>query len=224
MQLISGGKHRRFIPIMIKKHSSVDFSFSFYILPFIAAAFLLAFFAPFLPASQNSNEKLDFLFDEQDYHSHLLYQASFSTRQLGAFSGNFPAFFIDADGLPSMEIIPNNQVVCLSNFPPFPYQLRHLMDFFSGINPEKTTFHDKLEEDLDTEKLSILVLLLFIIPLFLLIIKKNSSINDGFSGLKRNTAKIRSMGINWNKSLLYNRGEMHINKKANESPNRMRKL
>lgn len=206
MQFISSGKHRRFLPVMIKKRNYVDFSFSLYVLPFVVAAFLTLFFSPFIPASYNIDNKFDFSINEQDYHTHLLYQASFSTRQMGEFSGNFPVFFFDVDGLPSMEIIPDNQAVGLSDFPPFPYQLRHLMDFFSGTSSELAVDHDKLRFNFDAEKLSLLVLLLFIIPLFLLITKKNYSII-------RNTGKSRFMGINWNKSMLYNRGELHIKKK-----------
>jgi hypothetical protein len=211
LSLPSGDKHRRFTPILIIKRRFPEFAFSFYILPFAAAAFLTLFFTPQMPGAYVSNSKFDALIEEQDYLAHLSYQASFSTRQFGASSSDFPDFFIDTDGLPSMRGNNSaNQAVNIDNFPPFP--LKNLMDFFHNVNSGKRTDAGSGGSTRLTELLSLFVLLFFILPGFFIKTKGDSSKID-FSGLKAFSSKLRSKGINRNKTLVYN----------NKNPLRLRK-
>ncbi|MCL2808703.1 MAG: hypothetical protein FWD24_01415 [Treponema sp.] len=188
--------HKRFMPVLIIKRSFPEFKFPFYMLPFIAAAVFVIFSAPYMSAAYDSAKRFDTIISEDDYHDHLYHQVSFSTRKIGR-SGSyaaFPNFFIDTDGLPSMEIIAGaNYNVNINNYPPFP--LKQLMDFFIDINSGQKA-NAGIGSGGFIEKASLLVLLLFFIPYFF-------------------TGKTRLAGINWNMKSLYNkRNQLRVQKDA----------
>jgi len=197
----SGVEHRRFNPLSIKRKRFPEFVFPMYILPFVAGAFIIMFFLPFMSGSYNSGRKFDVNLSEQDYYEHLTYQATFSTRQLSTSSAAFPAFSFDADGLVSMNKTNANQSVKMSDFPAFP--LKHLMEFFNNVNNGDIVNSGKNTGGIK-ENLSLLTLLLFLLPA--LIFRKNGdNSQDGASeGEETYLEKLRSTGINWNKKLLYN--------------------
>jgi hypothetical protein len=212
---VSHRERRRFAPVLIIKRRYPEFAFSVYMLPFAVTAFFLFFSVPFLPVSEHSN--VFATVSEQDYYAHLNHQAFFSTRQMsphneisGISSTVFPAFFFDADGLPSMEISPGvSQTININDFPPFP--LKHLMDFFHDVNSGLRTNTGLGGIGRIAEMLSLLVLLLFIIPGLFVKKKKEYSSKVSYDGLKRISEKLlepslqmRLMGINWNKKPLYN--------------------
>jgi len=172
-----------------------------YILPFVAGAFLIMFFMPYMSGSYNSDKKFDITINEQDYYEHLTYQASFSTRQLSTSSAAFPAFFYDTDGLVSMNAMSVSQSVKMSDFPDFP--LKRLMDFFNNVNNGEIVNSGKSTGKIQ-ENLSLLVLLLFLFPALFFREKSGNSHGESFDGLEKNSGKSRLMGINWNNKLLYN--------------------
>ncbi|MCL2410665.1 MAG: hypothetical protein FWC97_03385 [Treponema sp.] len=199
------GKHKRFNPIMIKKRRSPDFSYPKYVLPFAFAAVLTTVFYPLMSDSPVSNENFYFNINEQDYYNHLEFQASFSTRQLGltpgGTSGGFYSFVFDADGFPVLRITPVNQAIDLTIFPPFPSQLRNLIEFFHGI--EQYTVNNR-PDNIFLDNLSLLLLPLFFLASFLVKKANEHFVHADFSGYRITSGKIRFMGINWNKALLYN--------------------
>jgi hypothetical protein len=198
----SGVEHKRFNPLMIVRRRFPEFVFPMYILPFVIGAFLTMFFTPFMSGSYDSGNKFDVIVTEQDYYDHLSYQTSFSTRRLGdASSSSYPAFFYDTDGIVSMNKTGAAQPVKMSDFPNFP--LKQLMEFFNNVNNGDIVNSGKSTGRIQ-ENLSLLVLLLFIFP-GLIFRGKNDVSNDGaFDGLKKNSRKLHSIGINWNNKLLYN--------------------
>jgi hypothetical protein len=198
----SGVEHKRFNPLMIVRRRFPEFVFPMYILPFVIGAFLTMFFTPFMSGSYDSGNKFDVIVTEQDYYDHLTYQTSFSTRRLGDdSSSSYPAFFYDTDGLVSMGKTGAAQSVKMSDFPNFP--LKQLMEFFNNVNNGDIVNSGKSTGRI-RENLSLLVLLLFIFP-GLIFRGKNDGSNDGsFDGLKKNSRKLRPIGINWNNKLLYN--------------------
>jgi len=213
---LSRKEHRRFTPVLIMQNHLPDLSFSVYILPFAAAAFFLLFYAPYMPAAYDTDNKFDTFVYEQDYYDHMEYQVSFSRRQVGVNRSNhpvqtyapvFPGFVFDADGLPSMapdSIIGSS--IDVNDFPPF--ELTNLMEFFHQVNSGEKTETDGYAGGI-TELWTLLVLLLFILPvLFIGKIRDNSS-NVNFDNLRRSIGdphygKQRNIGINWNKKPLYN--------------------
>jgi len=200
----SAGSRKRFAPVLIMRHRFPEFAFSFFMLPFVIAAFLTFFFTPYMSGSYVSNSKFDAMLNEQDYLAHLSYQASFSTQQFGASFSAFPAFFLDTDGLPSMyDYNSANQAVNIDNFPPFP--LKNLMDFFHNVNSGKRTDAGSGTSTRFTELMSLLVLLLFLFPGLFFRTKGDSPPKLDFSGLKRFSAELRLKGINWNKTHMYNK-------------------
>jgi len=199
----SGVEHKRFNPLMILRRRFPEFVFPMYILPFVIGAFLAMFFTPFMSGSYDSGNKFDVIVTEQDYYDHLTYQTSFSTSRLGVSPSSFPAFSYDTDGLVTMNKTVASQSVKMSDFPGFP--LKQLMDFFNNVNNGDIVNSDKSTGRIQ-ENLSLLVLLLFLFP-GLLFRGKNDDTNSGASDdLKKNSGKLRSIGINWNNKLLYNDG------------------
>ncbi|MCL2184238.1 MAG: hypothetical protein FWB86_00055 [Treponema sp.] len=197
-------QRRRFSPVMIIKKRFPDFSFSFYMLPFAAAAFLTLFLAVYQTSSYVTDTKFDIALDEQDYYQHLEYQTSFSTRQFGSQSKDFPSFFFDTDGLPAIKTPVNNSIET-QQFPPFP--LKHLMDFFYMVNSgEKTNSGNahSVRSDNLSEKIVLLVLVFFALAGFFIKRKNDYSLRFDFSGFRRMAGESRGIGINWNKTLLYN--------------------
>jgi len=218
----STGKRRQFIPVLIIKRRSVDFSFSVYMLPFTIAAFLALFFAPYQSDVYVSNSKYNFLIDEQDYYEHLAFQASFSRRKLEVSEREpverlaKPAFFFDTDGLPSVRVAPENQGLILSDYLSFPAPLKNLIDFFDNVE-------SGLEKSPDSggrggfvpELLSLLVLPFFILSGVFMMINNHNSAKHDLLGFKKFTYKLRKKGINLNKTPLYNgRNNKHLQKGA----------
>ncbi|MCL1958030.1 MAG: hypothetical protein FWF68_00360 [Spirochaetes bacterium] len=209
--IMSGGR-KRFNPVLIIRNRLPDFSFSVFMMPFAAAVFCAMFFSPFMSGSYVSNGQFDTIINEQDYYAHLIYQASFSTRQLGTSVYDFPDFIYDNDGLPSINKMSDiRELINLDDFPPFP--LKNLMDFFNEVNRGGKT-SDVESTSGFTEKLSLLILLLFILPC--LIIKRKDSYKEKakFSGNKNNAGIKRFTGFNRNKSNVYKKDELRIRKDA----------
>jgi hypothetical protein len=226
---------RRFVPLLIIKRRHPEFHFPVFMLPFTAAAFFTLFSAPYMSASYDYENRFDIAFDniiyEQDYIDHLNHQSFFSTRRLDVHSssnlsyGSFPSFFFDTDGLPVMEIAPIVNQVNINDFPPFP--LKDLMDFFHDVNSRQ--WIDTGGGAAGTSQIfSLLVLLLFILPLFLNKKQKDHSSKSKLDNLLKaaardlfkfgaagNSGKMRLMGINWNKKSLYNeRNQLRVQKDA----------
>jgi len=217
---LPGKIRRRFTPIMIIRRHVPEFAFPVYILPFAAGAFFALFFTPTIPGAYDSNEKFDIIINEQDYYDHLTHQAFFSTRQLGTglhsglssqnwsdSSGIFPGFYFDADGLPSVKINSTSRRINTDDYPPFP--LKDLMDFFISVNDGNRTNTNVISTGI-ADKLSLLVLLLFLFPGFI-IREKNDNLPKVNS--KKFYGNLRLIGINWNKKLLYNEKNQLSNRK-----------
>ncbi|MCL2442445.1 MAG: hypothetical protein FWD13_03155 [Treponema sp.] len=199
---LPGSAHRRFSPVLIMRRHIPEFVFPVYILPFTAGALLALFFTPVIPGSFDSNEKFDTIINEQDYYDHLTYQTFFSTRPLGMNADPnlsfFPGFYFDTDGLPAVKINNTSQRIDINDYPPFP--LEDLMEFFIDVNDGNRTNTNVVSTGI-ADKLSLLVLLLFLFPG--LIRKKKNDNSPKISG-KRFYGNLRLIGINWNKKLLYN--------------------
>ena len=215
-----GGKHRRFTPVLIMRRSVTDFSFSLYMLPFIASAFLAMLLSPHISGAYVNNSRFDALLDERDYFDHLTYQTSFSMMQLGNPDAGYPVYKLDEDGLPSLDmssyaisdkypsdihpadVNPSNihsAGISFDEFPPFP--LRHLMDFFAGVNSgSKVTGGNGGETG---QNLSLLVLLLFIIPVFFFKRRVDLPLKSHFAAMKRDDGKLRRTDINRKNVILY---------------------
>ncbi len=181
-----------------------------YVLPFVIGAFTAMFFTPYMSGSYDTGNKFDIMVTEQDYYDHLTFQTTFSTRRLDASSSAFPAFSVDADGLYFMNKTSSGPSVKMSDFPGFP--LKHLMDFFNNVNNGDIINSGKSTGRIQ-ENLSLFVLLLLLIPGLFSLGKSGDSSDGGSDGIKKNSGKLRSIGINWNNKLLYN----------DESPSRSRK-
>jgi hypothetical protein len=191
---------RRFNPVLIIKRRLPDFAFSMFMLPLSAAAFLAVFFTPYVSSPYVSDRKFDAIIDEQDYYAHLIYQATFSTRQLGTSFADFSDYIYGEDGLLSPDgFSGKNPVEILDDFPPFP--LKNLMAFFIDVNNGKRTNNSGGTGGL-TEKLPLLVLLLFIFPLFFVNRKDSYAQKSDLSCFKKPGEKKRLV-INRNNSYVY---------------------
>ncbi|MCL2195999.1 MAG: hypothetical protein FWB77_00115 [Treponema sp.] len=197
----SGVEHRRFNPLIIVRKRFPEFIFPGYILPFAAGAVFTLFFTPFMSGSFDYNKKFDTFVTEQDYYEHITYQASFSTHQMGTSSAAFPDFYFDKDGLPLIDKGKITQSVRISDYPPFP--LRHLMEFFNNVNNGVKTDTTGGSAGV-SEKWSLLVLLLFLLPGLIIVRNDENTGKVTFEGVRRFTGSPRQTGLNWNKSLLYN--------------------
>ncbi|MCL2214636.1 MAG: hypothetical protein FWC06_05430 [Treponema sp.] len=202
---LSYREHKRFTPVLILKHSSADFIFSVYMMPFTVAAFIIILFAPYMSAPYDTNKQFNSFINEHEYNAHLIYQTSFSTRQMSTSLLSFPDFFFDADGLPSMgDITGMEDPIDLNKFPSFP--LQHLMDFFYIVNSRERT--NTGSGSGIRESLPLLVLLLFIFPGMFTRIGNLNNVDP--NGINRKNeryflhGKLRLMGINWNKKSVYN--------------------
>ena len=196
-----GVEHRKFNPLVIVRQRFPEFIFPGYILPFAAGAVFTIFFMPFMSGSFDYNKKFDIFVTEQYYYEHIAYQVSFSTHQMGTFSAAFPDFYIDKDGLPSMDIGKVTQSVRIGDYPPFP--LRHLMEFFNNVNNGVKTDTTGGSAGV-SQKWSLLVLLLFLFPGLIIVKNDENTDNVNYDGIKRFSTSSRQTGLNWNKSLLYN--------------------
>jgi hypothetical protein len=218
-----GGKHTRFTPVQILRRRFVDFSFSTYMLPHIAAAFLVMFISPYMGGALVSDGEFSAFVEEKDYYAHLAFQSSFSTRQLGESGAAYPGFILDKDGLPSVDTAKSAALVNIKpeQFPPFP--LKNLMDFLAGVNnggKMKRTGRGAIAEEL-----SLLVLLVFVFPGLLLNGKISFPQRGQFSDFSRFTGKFFSQKQRWKigtgtdktrkKVLLYNSGnDLQLRKDA----------
>jgi hypothetical protein len=184
-------KRRRFSPIMIIKRRSPDLSFSYYMLPFAAAAFLTVYLAPMYSGGYVSGEEFTQIIEEDDYYEHLTFQAAFSVRQLGSpwmtsSADSYPGFTAAGDGLPYPAERSENFTLNKNDFPPFP--LANLMEFFKNVNSGEKPDNGSFTKNQIMEELSLLVLLLFIVPVFF-IKRKDFPQKSGFSSLKKSDGK-----------------------------------
>ena len=201
----SGVEHKRFNPVTIMKRSFPEYVFPVYILAFVAGAFITMFFTPYMSGTYGFNKRFDILVDEQDYNAHILFQASFSTVQMGTSSAAFPAFIFDKDGLPSVDSRQGGQNIRLSDYPQFP--LKYLMEFFNNVNNgDRLNTQTGSSSGGISERLSLIVLLIFLFPGILK--QKEKSGKTGESRFKKISTKLRSAGINWNNNLIYNNKKM----------------
>ena len=207
-----GGKHRRFTPVLIIRRRFVDFSFSIYMLPFTAAAFLIVLLTPYTSGTFVPGTKFDHIIDEQDYYAHLAYQESFSMRQLGTSGEGYPSYVLGEDGLPSPDTNGGEAVaVQINEYPPFP--LKHLMEFFNSVNTSGKT-DGVWNTGGIAQNMSLLVLLLFIFPGFFLKGKIGFPSDGNFTGLKRFSDKMRRIDFR-RKTLSYkSRNTLQIRKDA----------
>jgi hypothetical protein len=202
-----GSSQRRFVPVMIIRRRFPDFSFSLYMAPFAAAAFIVMFLTPYMPGTYNGGGKFDFLVEERDYFSHLAYQASFSTRQLGGQDAPYPVYMPGEDGLPVEDTKSDGILkIKLDDYPPFP--VKHLMDFLKSVNSGGRTAPNSGGSRV-LENMALLVLLLFILPGLLfngkMVFSKILPPEKGrFAGFKRFAGLFRRTDINRKKVLLYN--------------------
>jgi len=199
-----GSGQRRFVPVMIMRRRIPDFSFSLYMIPLAAAAFIVMFLTPYMPGSFSGGNKFDYLVDEQDYFAHIAYQASFSTKQLGGQGALYPAYLSGEDGLPVADTkfagIPK---INFDDYPPFP--VKHLMDFFKSVNSggkaAPVTGRGRI-----FEYLPVLILLLFVLSGLLfngkIVFGKILPAKGRFAGFKKFT--LRRTDINRKNVLLYN--------------------
>jgi hypothetical protein len=180
------GNHTRFTPVMIVKRRMPEFAFSFYMLPFAAAAFIAVFSAPHMSGPLVSGEKFDNIVEEMDYYAHLTYQATFSTRQLGSPTAAYPDYILENDGLLSQGKADSAGFTFNKNdFPPFP--LKNLMEFFKGVNDGGKA--DAPGRPVDETPL--LALLLFIIPGFFIRRLGDNTSEIDLSNLKKASNKPR---------------------------------
>jgi len=125
-----------------------------------------------------SDKRFDHLVSEQDYLSHITYQASFSRNQLNTsyFNNDFPSFYFDSEGLPVISTASSKQSINLNEYPSFP--LKHLMEFFGNVNSGNDTGNMGEKSTAlrggFAENLSLLVLIVFLLPG--LILRKNEDI------------------------------------------------
>ncbi|MCL2174925.1 MAG: hypothetical protein FWB73_02655 [Treponema sp.] len=205
-------KRKRFSPVLIIKRVSFGFAFSVYMIPFAAAAVITFFLAPFQTGEYVFNNKFDAFVYEHEYHEHIVNQSTFSVRKFGVYSssnssvfsdvnsrGNFPEFFMDTDGLPSMRAAHAVKNIDFSDFPPFP--LKGVMSFFEDVNSGLRTNSGNGGIN---EKWALLMLIIFISICLILYRYYNNLLNVDFSGLKNFSKKMPQKGLNWNKTPLYN--------------------
>jgi len=173
--IFSGVEHKRFNPVTIIRRRFPHFVFPVYILPFVIGAFLAVFFTPFMSGTIDSDKKFDNLVGEDDYLRHISFQASFSRNQLNAdyLNNDFPSFFFDSEGLPSMIAGNAKQNINFNEYPSFP--LKNLIDFFGNVKSgENTVVSSETFGEMGgktsnsrgglAENLSLLVLLVFLLP------------------------------------------------------------
>jgi len=202
-----GSGQRRFVPIMIIRRRIPDFSFSVYMTPFAAAAFFIILFSPYLTGNYTGGGKFDFIVEEQDYYDHLVFQASFSTRQLGGHDSSYPAYMSGEDGLPVADTKSSGSPkINFDDYPPFP--VKHLMDFLKSVNSG-----GKASPNIGgggiSENLPLLILLLFILSGLLfngktVFGKILLPAKGRFAGFKKFAGMFRRTGINRKKVLSYN--------------------
>jgi hypothetical protein len=191
---------KRFNPVLIINRRSVEYNFSYYMIPFFISAFFAMFFTPYVSTAYISDDRFETFINEEDYYSHLLFQSTFSTRQLNTSNNYYPFFIIDKDGLPlpdEQQYI--NQTVNYSEYPEFP--LKDLMMFFNDVNNGERTDNTGNIERI-TDILAIIILLSLILPcIFIKRDKKLQNIN--FSNLKKIEVKHRFNNFCRNKSYGY---------------------
>ncbi|MDR2964629.1 MAG: hypothetical protein LBU88_02520 [Treponema sp.] len=123
---------RRFSPVAIMKKSKPEFAFFVYMLPFAIGALTALVFTPFFPDSHYIDQKYANIINEDDYITHIKYQAAFSTTKLGTNISAYYDYTAGNDGLPSLSQTARNQSINLNDYPSFP--LKHLIDFLNNVN------------------------------------------------------------------------------------------
>lgn len=205
------GKRRRFNPVLIIKNRFPDFSFSICISPFVIFSFIIILFIPNLPAQYVSNRNFNIAVNENDYHEHIFYQATFSRRQLGSPISSFQNYIYDEYGLP----VPGetaNLTVDYYEYPPFP--LQHMADFFNNVKNDANT-NDFRNTSFNYELIFAVILTLLILSSLFIKSEDNDIKKINIKHLKKINGNIRFKGINRNKSLLYNNNnEILIRKDA----------
>jgi hypothetical protein len=199
------GSHRRFIPVLIIKNRFPDFAFSVYMLPFVIAAFSAVLVTQSVSGALISSGNPGQMVNEQEYYDHLTFQSTFSVRQLGKPGGAYPSYRPDNSGLPGLDAHAVTEPL-YNDFPPFP--LKNIVSYSSGDAGRST--------DIQLPgNVSLLILLVFIVPLFLqrrtvhFTQKNRFAVSGGFH------LKLRHIGISRKKSLLYNsKNIMRIRKDA----------
>jgi hypothetical protein len=195
------GSRVRFAPVLIINRKLPDYVFSAYMLPFAIAAFAAALFAPSMPGAAISNEKFDQFINEEDYYEHMVFQASFSARQLGKTDYGYPGYILDNDGLPNPDS--ENKADFPLQFDEFPsFPLKDLIEIISGVNAGKGKIPERGAGE-SVENFSLLILPLFIISGFLLKNKIFLSPASRFPNMKINEKPART-DIDRKKALLYN--------------------
>jgi len=195
---LSGVEHKRFNPVTIVRRRFPVFVFPVYILPFVIGAFLTVFLAPYMSGSFD-NKDFEISISENDYHNHLTHQVTFSTVQMGSLASDFPSYFFDTDGLPSVRRTRSRQNINFNEYPAFP--LKHLTEFFHNISDGSMS---EKSPGTIADKLYLLILIVFLFPGFLMKYNINAS-KSSMESIKKLSGKLRLMGINWNKILLYNK-------------------
>jgi len=211
------GSRRRFNPVLIIKRSFPEFSFLICLLPFSAAVLFVVFSMPYIGGAYVSDRKFDTIIYEQDYYAHLIYQTTFSKRQLGTSFTSYSDYFYAEDGLPSLNDSQDiYQDIVMGDFPPFP--LKDLMAFFLDVN-NGVNNGERVNDTGSTggiaEKLSLLVLLIFILPLFFVRRKNNTIQKDNLSYLNKLSGKKRFNVVNRNSSYVFSgKNTLQIRKDA----------
>ncbi|MDR1838527.1 MAG: hypothetical protein LBQ93_02930 [Treponema sp.] len=206
---------RRFNPVLIIKRRFPESSFSFCLLPFSAAVLIAVFSTPYVSGAYISDKKFDTIIYEQDYYAHLFYQTTFSTRQLGTSFASYSDYYYAEDGLPSQnnsnsqDIYPDIEI---GDFPPFP--LKNLMAFFIDVNNGERINNTGSTGGI-AENLSLLVLLIFILPLFFVKRNNNNTQKDNLSYLNKLNEKKRLKAVNRNSSYVFSsKNTLRIRKDA----------
>ena len=206
---------RRFNPVLIIKRRFPDFSFLICLLPFSAAVLIAVFSTPYISGSYISDSKFDTIIYEQDYYAHLIYQTTFSTRQLGTSFASYSDYYYAEDGLPSQNNFNSqdiNPAAIIGDFPPFP--LKNLMAFFIDVNNGERVNNTGSTPGI-VENLSLLVLLIFILPLFFVKRKSNNMQKDNLSYLNKLGEKKRLNAVNRNSSYVFSgKNTLQIRKDA----------
>ena len=196
------GYHRLFRPVLIVKRRFPDFSFSVYMLPFVIAVLIAAFFSHQTGAGKLSANNFIFsgkTITEAEYYDHLFFQSSFSQRSMDRDSLVYPAYSMGDDGLLSPSSQEKNALnFKIGDFPPFPLKdLMNFIDYYSQSAPAGIAGRgSQVNKDRP-----LLILLVFLIPC-LFIRKKTPFENNRLSALKGISGKKLRWGDKKHKKIL----------------------
>jgi hypothetical protein len=159
--------HQRFSPVMILNRKIIRFDFAWAMIPFTISALVLAFAGIVMPGAPAIITDVSLLpsgiqITEADYHSHYLFQSTFSVRPLHrqTASAGMSSFRLASDGLPELFELSDEALVADTDIPPFP--LTHLLQ---ELNREKTNIVKRsARNSMVPEIVLVLLPLFFIIP------------------------------------------------------------